>query len=399
MRWSTNEHPQEPSGVGRPRTAPDTERDHEQLPEKDRKVFLDGVRGWAALMVVLYHTLHCFPVPALQPDNNRLLHFVSDGPLAVYIFFVLSGFVLSVGFFETGNRAVVVVAALRRYPRLTLPVFASCLIAFCLMATGLMSNQPAGLAAGSGDWLSIHYVFTPTVANLLTYALWGVYFDSDGPISYNAVLWTMPLELFGSGLVFAVLYVCGRHSVRLAVYALTLVFLVGLNSHLVSFVLGMALADLYRFPTVQRFRRSRAGVGAGLGFAAAGFLLSTGTAGTITSPPAMSMVAACFVVAVVISRRLASVFETAISRFLGRISFPIYLIHLVFICSASSWVYLGTANLGLDAITCAVTTQLFTFAGALAAATVFEPIERLSVIVSRAFAASIMSHANRLFAS
>jgi peptidoglycan/LPS O-acetylase OafA/YrhL len=359
--------------------------------EKDRKVFLDGVRGWAALMVVFYHVLHCFPVAALQPDQSRWLHFISDGPLAVYIFFVLSGFALSTAFFETGNRRVVVAAALRRYPRLTIPVFASCLIAFTLLSTGLMFNQPAGLAAGSGDWLSIHYAFTPQISDLLSYSLAIVYWDGDAPISYNAVLWTMPLEMFGSLLVFAILYLFGLATVRLIVYAVTLAVLVADNSHLVTFILGMMLADAYRFAWLQRIRHAGSGLWIGMGFAGAGFLLATGSAGLITAPYAMSLVAACFVLAVVSSRRLAGLFESPMSRFLGRISFPLYLIHLVFLCSASSWAYLTLAGWGFAATPCAALTQIFTIIGALVAATLFEPIERFSVSASRMFAQAVMT--------
>ena len=342
-------------------------------------------------MVVLYHVLHCFPVAALQPDQSRWLHFISDGPLAVYIFFVLSGFALSTAFFETGDRRVVVAAALRRYPRLTIPVFASCLIAFTLLSTGLMFNQPAGLAAGSGDWLSIHYAFTPQITDLLIYSLAIVYWDGDAPISYNAVLWTMPLEMFGSLLVFTILYIFGLATIRLIIYIVTLAVLVVDNSHLVTFILGMMLADAYRFAWLQRIRHAGSGLWIGVGFAITGFLLATGSAGLITAPYAMSLVAACFVLAVVSSRHLAGLFESPVSRFLGRISFPLYLIHLVFLCSASSWVYLTLTGWGFSAPLCATLTQLFTIIGALVAATLFEPVERLSVSASRMFAQAIMA--------
>jgi peptidoglycan/LPS O-acetylase OafA/YrhL len=45
---------------------------------------------------------------------------VLDGPFAVFIFFVLSGYVLSVFAFRAGRRRDAVDIALRRYPRLVL---------------------------------------------------------------------------------------------------------------------------------------------------------------------------------------------------------------------------------------------------------------------------------------
>ena len=63
---------------------------------------LDGLRGIAALTVVLYHYLSAF-LPALTPDETANPHWLSDtplavifnGPFAVVVFFVLSGFVIS----------------------------------------------------------------------------------------------------------------------------------------------------------------------------------------------------------------------------------------------------------------------------------------------------------------
>jgi hypothetical protein len=60
-----------------------------------RVVFLDGVRGWASLMVVLSHLLPCFLAITTPAYRHWYLTFVSDGNFAVYIFFVLSGFALS----------------------------------------------------------------------------------------------------------------------------------------------------------------------------------------------------------------------------------------------------------------------------------------------------------------
>src|SRR5262245_59292762 len=112
-----------------------------------RVEFLDGMRGWASLMVVFAHLLPCFLAITTPMYRQPYLTFISDGTLAVYIFFVLSGFALSIRFLQTGSSRIPVELALRRYPRLTLPIFASCAIAFVLMKLHLFYNVAAAVPA------------------------------------------------------------------------------------------------------------------------------------------------------------------------------------------------------------------------------------------------------------
>src|SRR4051812_4008381 len=98
---------------------------------------LEGLRGVAAIMVVLYHFLLAFYSLAFLgigngyevaqhmrlEDNlygNPIMAFLS-GSFAVAIFFVLSGFVLSIGFFATKKHEILQKLAAKRYLRLMLP--------------------------------------------------------------------------------------------------------------------------------------------------------------------------------------------------------------------------------------------------------------------------------------
>jgi hypothetical protein len=84
---------------------------------------LEAVRGLAACAVVLNHLLLAFwPVFAEDRSISPLLKVTYKGSFAVAVFFVLSGFVLSLSFFRTRDVRVVTSAAVRRYPRLALPV-------------------------------------------------------------------------------------------------------------------------------------------------------------------------------------------------------------------------------------------------------------------------------------
>src|SRR3954454_17619635 len=50
---------------------------------------LDGLRGVAALMVVIFHTFEAYA------DNDRFTQLINHGYLAVDFFFLLSGFVIA----------------------------------------------------------------------------------------------------------------------------------------------------------------------------------------------------------------------------------------------------------------------------------------------------------------
>jgi len=82
---------------------------------------LEGLRGVAAIGVVLYHfglsfyTLAFWGPGVTSVQNMRYEHFLHGNPAMVFlsgtfsvaIFFVLSGFVLSIGFFQTGKLEII----------------------------------------------------------------------------------------------------------------------------------------------------------------------------------------------------------------------------------------------------------------------------------------------------
>src|ERR1700752_3428309 len=107
---------------------------HDMRSDARRLECLDGVRGVAALVVVVFHYLSAF-VPALTPDQTPDPYWLADtplailfnGPFAVVVFFVLSGFVISK---SAHKRFPLLPAVALRYLRLTVPMLASVLAAW-----------------------------------------------------------------------------------------------------------------------------------------------------------------------------------------------------------------------------------------------------------------------------
>jgi peptidoglycan/LPS O-acetylase OafA/YrhL len=106
--------------------------------------FLDGLRGWAAVVVLLHH-LFIDGLPANSFMADRALWakvFFLNGTLAVSVFFVISGFSLSIRYLETGDGRALGRIAAGRYLRLALPIFAICAVTYVLLVSGLI--PPAG---------------------------------------------------------------------------------------------------------------------------------------------------------------------------------------------------------------------------------------------------------------
>jgi len=229
---------------------------------------LEGVRGIAALAVVLWHFLYAF-YPALTIGKISLAHtsyekyiygtpfaVIFSGTFAVAIFFILSGFVLSIGYFKTGRGSIVQKLAMSRYLRLMLPACASVLIAFFLMSIGL-SHVPEAIGhfTGSQSWLS-SWSFDTSLLHAIKNGVIDI-FMYVGPTAaaspFNNVLWTMHTEFFGSFVVFAFLMFFAKYRLRWMLYVV--MGIAALNTWFLPFILGMTLADLYAHGYLDKLRR------------------------------------------------------------------------------------------------------------------------------------------------
>src|SRR3954468_1590967 len=122
---------------------PDFTSQSQDLPQGPRIAYLESIRGLAALQVVLLHSFAAFApglvftAPSSQAVLNYIhlspLYFLYDGYSAVYVFFVLSGYVLTRSFERQLTRPLAVVAA--RLIRLGLPALAATIVAAGLIAT------------------------------------------------------------------------------------------------------------------------------------------------------------------------------------------------------------------------------------------------------------------------
>jgi len=166
-----------------------------------------------------------------------------SGTFAVGIFFVLSGFVLTVGYFTKKDDTIIKRMAAKRYLRLMLPALASVMIVFIILAFGLNAGMEGTVEKTQSLWLGQLWSFTPHLWDALIQAAQGIFVNAISDTGYNPVLWTIFYEFLGSFIVFALALAFGRSQYRWVAYAVAAALL--FQTWLFGFILGMVLADIY----------------------------------------------------------------------------------------------------------------------------------------------------------
>lgn len=174
----------------------------------NRLTSLDGLRGLAAAVVLLYHALLAVPVFAavhadepveayIAPFANTPLHFLWAGREAVFVFFVLSGLVLTLPA-ARGRRMIWRSYYPSRLLRLYIPVAAS--VSFALVLALIWTRA----GADTTPWIASHdESLTP----------WSVARDIllvFGTSNLNSPLWSLQWEVIFSLLLPAYLLVALR---------------------------------------------------------------------------------------------------------------------------------------------------------------------------------------------
>ncbi len=347
----------------------------------ERYRFLDGLRGWAAVVVLLHHLfVDGLPANSLMADRALWAKvFFLNGTLAVSVFFVISGFSLSIRYLETGDGKALGRIAAGRYVRLALPIFAICALTYGLLVSGLIPP-----AAQRPPPLDQFLAFTPAVEGLFGFSLVNVFVAYAGAESYDPPLWTMSYEFFGSFLVFALIAYLRPSRLRTSLLAVLLLLLMALQTYFALFVAGILIADLF-----PRISASNAGNVIGATLCGAGLLL-------IALPHTWFAAVyigggASLTTGAILCAPVRRFFETRLSGFLGWVSFPLYLVQ-------AAVIYM-LAPRGLDLLASygfAPQTQrwILDFAlipVALLCAIAFCPVNDFAVTASRRFGASVVA--------
>lgn len=331
--------------------------------------YLDGIRGLAAFAVVISHYIQVF-YPAALNGSSQQAHFKWDtcyghspinlfynGQFAVCLFFVLSGYVLSVKMFEKDLdcetfQKLLHSSAIRRYIRLAVPAAVSVILVYLAIITNAFYLQEIWGTTWT-DMKKDYYALDTNLYTVIKAAIFDPFFHFKAH-PYNPVLWTMSYELLGSFLIFSFIALFGRVKNRWIVYVILSIALI--QTYFVAFLWGMLLADLLKYKWVQSKITTVLVLLIGIYLGSAPY---TSLMGTMYQPIevwtkninewiqfdidprllARTLGSAMILFALLRLQALQHVFGWKPFFYLGQISFSLYLIHFTFLNTFSAFLF------------------------------------------------------------
>lgn len=357
------------------------------MTQKHKLAYLDSLRGIASLIVVISHLsliyfpfLHNFDSTPISDEfaTQRWIHnspfgFFYSGTSAVFVFFVMSGIVLSLSASSKNIPLYKNIAA--RYIRLGIPAAMSCLVAY--FAYVLVNHYHL---VQSDNYINDAFeIKNAGFLNALYYGLVRSIFYLRGSMEYNPVLWTMAIEFYGS----LALFIAYKQKHPLRVMFVIAILFMAINTTvflgIFSFYIGMLIKE--KFSEYKNNAVSLLLIILGLYFA-----------GIHTSSLSYSYIANLagkhsydifnFISGVLIVLGVMS--NTTIQRFLshsflvwfGSLSFPLYLIHWATIYVFSNLFYLyGFENSLINSVAIIVISILI--------ASIFIKVDTISIKLSK----------------
>jgi len=352
---------------------------------------LDGLRGIAALVVVACHVVSTLPGIGGVFSNRSVglntaemwavfspLHVLWNGTPAVHVFFVLSGYVLVLPFTRPGAVTSWAPYYAKRLLRLYPPAWASLAVAVALIAIVPRSASPE-----QSLWADM-YVIDPSLGQVFKDALLLLTAST-----INTPLWSLKWEVAFSLLLPAYVFIALRWRsfwhVKIGI-ALLLAVVGAVQdlewmSYLPVFAIGAILgAERERISELtQSWPRS-----VWFFVAAAGLFLANAEWISPDQPivgvRAVVTVGAALIVLLFVScRSVKRLGDTAVSQWLGRVSFSLYLVHLPIILAGVTLLRSVSLPLAL-----AVSVAVSFVVAELFHRYVEQPAHRLSIAAGRA---------------
>ncbi len=305
---------------------------------------VDGMRGFGSVVVLLFHVFLTFSL--LDKSPFFVPNIVYNGNIAVKLFFVLSGFSLSIGFLSKRDQGIddgtllshLQRMAAARYFRLALPAFASSLVVLVLVKSGLNYYQHLPEELRNPWWSWAYTSRDPSFRDLMRFSFFDIFFPTTfipfveyKKFYFNTNLWTMSVEFPASYMVFIFLALFGAARMRLYMCLGSIAFFSVFDSMYGFFFAGIALADIYvRGWSADRWQRVLMIV-----FIVVLFCPE------IKHTWSQTIYCSVFVFCGLYGKPVRTLFSSRIFRYLGKVSFSLYLVHMPIVISLQSYLFLS----------------------------------------------------------
>jgi peptidoglycan/LPS O-acetylase OafA/YrhL len=358
---------------------------------QSKKLFkLEALRGIASIIVFFWHfTISFLPDLVIPKQGNAGImgtpfFFLLNGHASVMIFFLLSGFVLTIKYYTHDDLSVIVSGTIKRYFRLIGPVAITIIFSYLLFVLNLYLYKEAGLITKS-QWLMDFAGsdkggnFKPSLISALRQAFIRVFLT--GETYYCSSLWTMKYELIGSFIAMFLAPVFLKSNKPQRFIALIIFsYIAGFYSpNYIGFIAGSYLAYYYSkhpviiipvwLKAIMIFMAlSMLSYNLPVGFFACFGWLSNLFNNADYFIIYIQFIGALLLLYVFLSKdKVLDLFNGKAGRWLGALSFPLYLVQLMVFCSFSSWLIVVLQDkihsyYGLIAITFLATIIVIAFA-------------------------------------
>lgn len=340
------------------------------MERKGRLDFLDGLRGLAALNVVLNHFVCAYyPQMFFASEAKSMGGFLSlfcytplgvlvNGSVAVQFFFVLTGFLVARRVISSpGLRAASIrQSCINRYVRLLPTIFGATMLMHIFMLLGLPHHLQIIGKAYNAQWLKTYCNFDTSLRYALSNAFVSTFVSGN---DYIRVFWTIKYELFGYIFSMILVFLMQGARYRRLVYALLGLLLArSSDANWCAFLMGIFVADLvysedatlipgrcYKWLSSPAAQVALGLVGI---YCACCTMESTGIYAILRKIPMIRVMdKACIraagvslILFVLLNQpKLQRPLEKKPLLFLGKLSYSIYAVHMPLMLTVEAWVF------------------------------------------------------------
>jgi len=237
-----------------------------QNPPNKRISFLGGLKGWLAVLIVIFHySAAFFPYGYVLWGSGltgeaQYEWYVLNFPLSLFfqtaylpLFYAMIAYIPAIKIFRDSDTLFIQRQALGRYFRLMPPVLVTALFSYAVFAFGFSEHVQISELIDN-EWIkSSCYYAEHSWLGALKNGVWET-FTTDGAGGYCSVLWCVNQIFVGSYLTYGFLLMFRNVKNRLPLYIACYLILLKYPAYC-GFLSGIAAADIYAYARPELMKK------------------------------------------------------------------------------------------------------------------------------------------------